>query len=207
MEKAFVFLILFGLTAQTTWARSSCDLYFETSKFQRSHEAFNKISDFFGFKNDKRVFDLTFKSGQETQYWTTENGKILEQPTFIASYRGKIAIIDLNQSNRGDWSFKWTVMDGSNSKVNEVIFESNFSGKNRIPDFVTVEDSKLVITKSTTRKNQNSKVTIVMNQTMTFSKKPDGSIELTSVYTSDSISGNRILIGDETESKIILKTH
>jgi hypothetical protein len=40
---------------------------------------------------------------------------------------------------------------------------------------------------------------------MTFSKNSDGTISLTSTTTSDSIRGNRILIGDVTEYVFVLQ--
>ncbi len=208
MKTATICLLFFSLTAQDAWAKSSCDIYFKASQIQKSAESFDKIASFFGFQNGKKTFEINFKEGQTTQYWTALDGKVLEQATFISNYRGKIASLELNKSIRGDWNFNWTIEEqGSSSsfKVSEIIFESKIVGKTMIPDSVISDGSKLTLTRSTVRKNQNSKVVIVMNHTMHFLKNEDGTIELTSTLTSDSIKENTILIGDETEYTLNLK--
>lgn len=185
-------------------ARQTCDIFIQPTAFERSQASFKNISDFFGFKNGIRKFDIQLDQAFETQYWTTESDKILEQSNPIARYNGKSATLELSQNIRGEWVFKLTITTGSDAKANEILFESNTGLKRPLPDFIMTENSELLMMRSTTRTNPNSKVTLVSKQTITFSRRPDGTILLSNINTNDSISGNRILIGDESTYRLIL---
>jgi hypothetical protein len=207
MKKSLIILILLGLSSTSAGARSSCDIFFENARADKALANFNKIADFFGFENGIKTFKISFTSGRQSQYWTTENGKMLEQPTVISNYSDTNATIELTRSRREDWSFRWTThnQEFSNKKSNELVFKSNLFKERTITDSITAEGNKLILNRSTVRTNPNSQVSIVINQTMTFSKNSDGTISLTSTTTSDSIRGNRILIGDVTEYVFVLQ--
>lgn len=204
MLTKIAFFAFFSLLTYSTMARQTCDIFIQPTAFERSQASFKNISDFFGFSNGTKTFDVSLKQASETQYWTTENGKTLEQSNPITRYNGKAATLELSQNIRGEWVFRWTVKESGNAKVHEIIFQSQTGFKRAIPDFVMTENSELLMTRATTRTNPNSTVTMVSKHTMIFSKNPDGSILLTNIHTNDSIRGNRILIGDESDYRLIL---
>ncbi len=207
MKLKTVFIVLLSFMSDSALAKLSCDIYIQTSAFERSQQSFDNISRFFGFTNGKKEFDVSLNKATETQYWTSEDGKKLEQINPVVSYKGKSATIELNRNIKGEWSFKWTVSDQglyANAKINEIIFESRTSSKKPIPDFAMTENSELIMTRSMTRKNPNSNVVIVIKHTLVFSKNPDGTLEMINFHSTDSVRGNTILVGEETDYRLKL---